>query len=331
MKKFLALLLTLCLLAAAGCSSSDAPTSAPEPPAKTETPTQMEAPPVEIELPEPELEPEPEPEPLVISDPVVYTGSGDNVIEIEPFDDIWVLHIAGNSEGRHFAVKGYDAAGNYVDLFANTSEPYEGYVFDNTQSTCLLEVSASGEWTISLESIYTMPYAALGETVQGSGDSVYQVVANQNWYFEAAGNNESHHFAVKGYDARLNYVDLFINTSEPYKGACVDPYQETCILTVTAENDFAILVKPLAEAAAVPAPANVNGTGDYVFYIQNAGKTATVTGNAEGRHFSVKAFSAFGPDLLVNTTDPYEGTVMLDGGNMLIVVNGVGSWTFAAN
>lgn len=330
MKRIFACMLALAmLLSLTACGSSDTPAPAPEPPAKTETPAQVEAPPVEVERPEPE--PEPEPEPIVIPDPVVYTGSGDDVIEIEPFDDIWVLHVTGNAEGGHFAVKGYDETGEYVELFVNTTDLYDGFLFDNTQSTRMLEITAKGSWTVSLESIYTMPYAAMDETVQGSGDSVYQVAASENWYFEAVGNNGKHHFAVKGYDAHLNYVDLFINTTEPYKGACVDPYQETCILTVTASDDFALLVKSLAAATTAPAPAQIKGNGDFVFFVENAGKTATIAGNAEGHHFAVKAFSKNGSDLLVNTTDPYEGTVMMDGGRTLVVVTAAGDWMFTAN
>lgn len=328
MKRILACMLSLAMLfALTACGSSDTPAPAPEPPAKAEALTQTEAPPAEVEIPEPE----PEPEPIVIPDPVVYTGSGDDVIEIEPFDDIWVLHVTGNAKGGHFAVNGYDDAGNSVDLFVNTTDPYDGYVLDNTQSARLLEITAKGEWAVSLESIYSMPTVSFDEPASGTGDAVYQIAADEPWFFSVIANDSGRHFAVEGYNNHLQQVDLFINTTDPYAGVRVDPTQTSCIFAITAADAWDLALAPLTEATVVTAPITIDGKGNVIFYLENAGKTATISGNAESRYFGVIAHHSGGSSLLVNTTDPYEGTVMLPGGRMLVDVMSEGKWTFTAN
>lgn len=71
-----------------------------------------------------------EAEPYVAPDPITYSGYGDDYFDISPFDDLYYFKISGNSESRHFAVTGYDAFGNYTELFVNTTDPYSGYVLD---------------------------------------------------------------------------------------------------------------------------------------------------------------------------------------------------------
>jgi outer membrane lipoprotein SlyB len=58
----------------------------------------------------------------------------------------------------------------------------------------------------------------------------------------------------------------------------------------------------------------------------DAPSRATITGNAAGRYFGVRGYGSFS-ELLVNTTDPYEGTVRVDGSTMIIVVQAEGEWT----
>lgn len=167
--------------------------------------------------------------------PVVYTGSGDDAVQIGTLDWGCVFHITGNQEGGSFSVRGYDANGSYVGLFVDTSEPYEGVTLDPVQETAVLEVSASGEWTIELLPVLSLDTISVGETVSGSGDSV---------------------LLISSFDT-----------------------------------------------------------------------TATITGN-EGRHyFSVRTYGTEGNELLVDTTDAYEGTVMLAGDPVFLEIKAVGEWT----
>lgn len=71
----------------------------------------------------------------------------------------------------------------------------------------------------------------------------------------------------------------------------------------------------------------VSGTGDSVLILLAEAATATVTGNAAGSHFAVIGYGGLFPDLLVNTTDPYEGEVLVDRNSRVFVVTAVGDWT----
>ena len=229
MKKLVSLLICLTLLFLPGCTTSQnsdglnqSPSADPVPldtPVAEETPT-----------------PTPEPTPVVIPEPVSYTGSGDDVISIAPPEGVYVFRISGNTDARHFAVKGYDTTGNSTELLVNTTEPYSGITLDPTQSTSTLEVSAEGDWLIELVSILEMPTISEGQTVTGAGDSVL-LVSSYGTTATISGNSSSAHFAVKSYGTSRD--NLMVNTTDQYEGTVMikgDPL----ILTVNCEDEWSI-------------------------------------------------------------------------------------------
>lgn len=279
------------------------------------------------------LPPAPEPEPeIVILEPVTYSGSGDDVIDIAPFGQPWMMHITGNSSGRHFAVKGYDSNSESVDLFVNVSDPYDGYVFDHTQSTTTLEISAEGDWTIELVSLYTADVLGVDTPITGQGDRVLAVAfPDILWTFHITGNSDEHHFAVKGYDPLLNSTELFVNTSEYYDGVTLDASQSTAYLAVTSESEWTVEIVEARNLVEANQGDTITGTGDMVIMTDTVGSTATITGNSGANHFAVKSYSYTNSDLLVNTTDPYEGKVMLEFDPTLMVVTAEGDWSITFN
>lgn len=53
----------------------------------------------------------------------------------------------------------------------------------------------------------------------------------------------------------------------------------------------------------------------------------SITGNKGGRHFGVTGYGDSDWDLMVNTTDPYEGTVRLPKGDFVVLeINAIGNW-----
>jgi hypothetical protein len=169
----------------------------------------------------------------------IYTGNGDDVIEIELLPEISVFQITGNADGRHFSVKGYNSDGDSTDLFVNTSDVYNGTVIDPTQETSLLEISATGEWEVEVSSIYSQQMISIGDTI--------------------------------------------------------------------------------------------NGSGDEILLIKSYGKTASISGNPNERHFAVKTYGAAGNDLLINTTDVYDGKVMLNSEPVILEISAVGEWSVTFN
>ena len=145
---------------------------------------------------------------------ITYTGSGDDVVEIQSIKDGYVFRISGNQAGRHFAVKGYDEAGNPTELFVNTTDPYSGITIDETLTTRTLEISSAGEWAVELVPLSMLDCISTGQTFSGSGDNVL-IILDCGTKAEITGNDEGRHFAVKSYG---NSINLLVNTTDPYSG-----------------------------------------------------------------------------------------------------------------
>lgn len=180
---------------------------------------------------------EPEEE-VSIPDPVVYSGTGDDVVQITPPEGKYVFRITGNQEERHFSVKAYDSFAEYIDLLVNTTSQYSGVTYDPTQSTAMLEISATGDWTIELVSIYTMDALISGNSISGEGDAVLQVFAPV-LTADIQGNDASAHFSVKSYDMDGGYLDLLVNTTDPYSGTVMMGL-DVSTLVISAEGPWTI-------------------------------------------------------------------------------------------
>lgn len=185
----------------------------------------------------PVQEPEPAPveETFIPPDPITYTGSGDDYFDISPFDSLYYFHISGNSEDRHFSVTGYDAAGNYTELFVNTTDYYNGYVLDPEQDTRTLEVDAECPWTIEIVSLYTAPLLPVGETYSGIDDAVLLLPSDCRSAI-INGNTLSRYFSVITYGSGYN---LLVNTVDPYSGTVrIDP--GATVMTIHAVGGWSI-------------------------------------------------------------------------------------------
>ena len=230
MKRFILMVFVMMLaISCAACGTNNQSVASNDDPSQSTIANSPETSSDVATVPSSESIPEPE--------PVIYTGNGDDVIDVTPPDGVWVLHVIGNNEKRHFAVKGYDSAGNSTELFVNTTDPYNGTTLDPSFSTATLEISATGEWTIEFLPATTLRTISEGETVTGSGDTV-----------------------------------LLVNSY---------------------------------------------------------GSSATITGNTAGRHFAVKSYGNSANNLMVNTTDPYEGKVMIKGEPILLEINSIGEWSIS--
>lgn len=190
------------------------------------------------EVPEVQEDQNEEPEEVSIPDPVVYSGTGDDVVQITPPEGKYVFRITGNQEGRHFSVKAYDSMAEYIDLLVNTTSQYSGVTYDPTQSTAMLEVSATGDWTIEVVSIYTMDALISGNSISGEGDAVLQVFAPV-LTADIQGNDASAHFSVKSYDMDGGYLDLLVNTTDPYSGTVMMGL-DVSTLVISAEGPWTI-------------------------------------------------------------------------------------------
>lgn len=164
-----------------------------------------------------------------------YRGTGDSVIDIEtPSDEVWVLYVEGNDDERYFAVKGYDANGEYTELLVNTTEKYSGVTLDEEQSTTMLEINATGDWYIEVRSYLTCDILQSKGEYFGCGDSVFMIDFSSKTA-DICGNSSERYFSVKSYDANLNYLDLLVNTTDEYSGTVL--LRDEPVLFVVNSND----------------------------------------------------------------------------------------------
>ena len=167
----------------------------------------------------------------------------------------------------------------------------------------------------------------------GNGDAIVDVVKETGpALVRITGNASSRHFAVINYDANNEQIDLLVNTTDPYDGVRPLDFlddRHTYRFEVKATGAWTIEIFPLSTIYKLQIPGEISGTGDFVFAI-TGGKpdTALITGNANSRHFAVMGYGS-SVDLLVNTTDPYHGTVLLSSDLLIIEVDSESDWTIS--
>lgn len=231
-------------------TSSPVPTDTPAPtsvPTPTETPSPTPTPdptatPAPTPTPAPTATPQATPTPEPPSEPVYYSGNGDDVLTINkprgPGSRA-LAFIRGNSEASHFAVSAFDAQGGQVALLVNTTDPYEGLVpldFMDGEETTQLEVSSSGEWEIELRPLESMDIHNVPGEVIGRGDHVFGITGDAPTA-HIDGNENERHFAVAGYG---NGWELLVNTTDQYRGRVQVP-PDIRIIEVDGEGPWRIV------------------------------------------------------------------------------------------
>ena len=149
----------------------------------------------------------------------MYSGSGDDVVILEPVDDWFIFDIEGSGDG-YFGVIAYDKTGERLSALVNTTGSYHGIVFDETQSAATLEIKAKGDWTIKVLSIYEARYGYKGSKVKGNGDEVILFYTNNGKSATATikGNADEKYFGIIGYDKTGERITAYVNTTEKYDG-----------------------------------------------------------------------------------------------------------------
>lgn len=170
-------------------------------------------------------------------DPFSVEGSGDDFIEFTiPNDDLAVLHIT-HSGSSNFAVISYTAGNDRIDLLVNEIGNYNGTVPVNFlvgEEVGLLEITASGPWTINAKYIFHLPFNQDGEA-GGFGDSVvYVSITNPGVAFTHQGDSN---FSVLAWneDGR----DLLVNEIGEYNGTVRSP-TGIVFYQITANGDWTV-------------------------------------------------------------------------------------------
>lgn len=174
------------------------------------------------------------------------------------------------------------------------------------------------------------------QTFSGEGDQIIALTegVGERAAVKITGNEGARFFAVTFYDQARNMVALAVNTTSPYTGVVPMNLNGAPVETiqVQATGPWTIEIMDLYAAQLGTVPGSYTGEGDTVIVFPDKPdcNQARITGNEAALFFAVLGYGEnqlFGPDLLVNTTERYEGTVMCPRGLEVLEIKAVGSWT----
>lgn len=241
-----AVLLVLALLGSCVSALSGGTAAAPGPATSSESPAEARVEDAaEQEEPE-EVDEEPteeEEEPLFPEhDPLVFSGTGDTVVEVDFHDDARIATLSHNGSSN-FAVWALDSEGGNSDLLVNEIGAYDGRVLYNgsdREEMAALEISADGAWEITLEPLSAAtPWETDEDEFTGSGDDVVQLAWTPEGLTTLSMTHDgSSNFAIWGYTSTSR--DLLANEIGAYDGQTALT-AGTLLLAVSADGGWTLV------------------------------------------------------------------------------------------
>lgn len=188
------------------------------------------------------------------------------------------------------------------------------------------EITATAEHVVSIEkAIEPVSY-----TYQGTGDETLTFTPPEAGpvVFRIQGNAEGEEeFEVASFDVDGNSLETLVATTRPYEGVVYDQGKARR-LDIRAVGAWTVEIRALRGATHVEVPGDIEGSGDYVFRLDDEAATASISGNEEAEYFAVFTYND-GEHVLVETEDPYQGRVRVSEEARVVVVKAVGEWTMA--
>lgn len=209
-----------------------AATDTPQGPTETPQPTDTPAP---TDTPEPTFTPTPLPEPIIL------TGNGDNVVDLQKWDGPAILKATYNG-GGNFIVTNFDGSNNQIDLLVNTIGNYTGTLpldFYDNQQTARFQITASGPWELQIIPFQQARKESVPTTITGTGDEVVILTDNVPDLLKITANQASRNFIVMAYGS--DGQDLLVNEIAPYTGTVMAP-SGTYVIVITATGPWSIEV-----------------------------------------------------------------------------------------
>lgn len=214
----------------------------PLPPTATPRPTNT---PASTATPRPTTTPRSTATPVPPPEPVVYSGSGDDLVDLDSFTDgeLFGISVTGSGSGN-FALWSYDASGERIDLLINEIGAYEGRHLLNLNelepATVGFEITANGPWTIEafpFDTAFVTTHTAPGEFL-GRGDDFFVVLNDAGINRATIRHTGSSNFAV--WLLTQNGMDLLINEIGSYEGTVRTGSERVLLFIVTADGEWSI-------------------------------------------------------------------------------------------
>lgn len=181
-------------------------------------------------------------------DPIVLSGTGDSVVDVEKWNGLAIAHITYTGSGN-FAVWNYAANNGKKDLMVNAIGNYEGNLpldLLDAELTTRFEIEASGQWEIQIIPFADIRVVEVPGIAAGTGDDVLAIV----------GGGRPDTLVIDGSKASGNLIvwgwgksrDLLVNEIAPYIGTVLVPSHvptdnNVLVLAIKAEGNWSIDVK----------------------------------------------------------------------------------------
>jgi hypothetical protein len=185
---------------------------------------------------------------------IVLSGKGDTVTKtfnLTAGDAIFAMSHDGSG---NFAIWFHNSSGKQTDLLVNTAGKYSGSTLEGVMSSTIilatpgtyyLDVSADGNWTVTIQQPPLTSAFELPLTFAGTSDNAYSAfTATSGTVKFTMSYTGTGNFAVILYDNNGNYVNLLANEVGSYNGSKSQSFSGTGIyyLAVTGVGSWSITV-----------------------------------------------------------------------------------------
>ena len=183
----------------------------------------------------------PIPTPTKAPEPILLSGNGSDVVDVEISYDLAIAHVKGNQQSRYFSIKSYDKNGAYIDLLVNTTDSYDGIVpvNFNGEKITRFAIAASGKWSMDILPLSSARTFSIPGKIDGTGTDVVIITGGIPDMAKITGNKQSRYFGVKGFNINGEYIDLLVNTTDPYEGKVI-LNGEISVLVIASEGTWTI-------------------------------------------------------------------------------------------
>lgn len=186
----------------------------------------------------------PAPVEAVPADAQLYTGSGDYVLTLEDVPDRYLLEVTGNAQSRYFGIIPYSLSGDRQLSIVGTTDVFHGRVYEPSQQPVMLEISATGDWSVQVLPLSAARTVRKGETITGNGPDVIVIDPSAGEPTTAAvtGNPQARFFSVVPYDADGGRLLSLVNSTDVYDGV-VMLKKSPRLLCIEATGDWTITLQ----------------------------------------------------------------------------------------
>lgn len=188
---------------------------------------------------------EPTLEPTKIPEPIVFNGSGANVIDfnLSSFDNVAFAKIE-NKGSSNFAVWMLDENNEQTDLLVNTIGNYSGFIPINllySKTGSRMQIESSGAWNVIFFPLINLkPDHTVSKSKPYSANSDDLLIIEDAPALATFSTNATGNFAV--WALSESGTDLLVNDIAPYSGV-VPIKADVVILVIHAEGTWTLELK----------------------------------------------------------------------------------------